>query len=296
MNTFDDDMENDRIAGELREAIGEAQFDYPALVAGVHHRVGRIRRRRALVTGAAVAVLTPTLVGGTALVLPGLLPGQSATVIAPAATGEHDTSAAPESPATPPWQEGAPPLPEGGLEATDSENAWRIPDARPSGVAYLDAFGPPKQGMNYRRTVPVSGVMACNAGTADLVPLAGQSWYYYQSGASWDAGAVDIQVTGWQDSRAARQALQDDTMTWCSRDTPWQPLEWAEHAGDEDYLLHHATAEGLQKGFAVVRQGDYLIAVTVTDTAGEVNAGVAAEIAAKTADNMMALDAVHGRD
>lgn len=275
----------------------------------------RVRSRRALAAGAAVAVLGGALVGGSTLTGadgPGDA-GAGSTPTSVAAGGtESQLSAQPvvaAAPAgnpaapqdTPPWQEEEPPLPEAGLEPENPDwpNAWEIPDARPTGVEGLDAFGAPKQGMNYPRLVPVPGVMICNTGAEDAEPMAGQNWYYYLDGTDPLAGSVDISVTGWEDSEAARDALREDTMTFCVRDVAgdWQPLDWADHEGDEDYLLYGAgSTTGLDYGFAIVRQGDYLIGVTVQDADVPDNAALAGEIGSKMADNLAVLDADHGRD
>lgn len=294
-----------RVGQQLCREVGAVDFDYAALVEGVHQRAGRIRRRRALTTGAIVAVFGPALLGGSALVLPDLLPGADQGSVTPAETPEAALTEVPEpTPLAeteasgeiqePPWQDAEPPPPASGLGAGESDNAWEIPDARPTGVAYLEALGPPDTGGDYRLVMPVFGPMVGNTGAEDYRPEAGQSWTY----GSTDTGAVDINVTGWADSVAARDALRDDTMAAYQRDTegPWQQHEWADHQGDDDYLLYTATDGSRQFGFAVVRQGDYLIGVTVTDTTGEINAETAAEIASKTAENMEALDPIHGRD
>lgn len=298
------------------------------------HRPGG-GHRRALAAGAVVAVLGTALVGGAALVAPQDAPptvagttvqpaagGTASTPIPESTTGTENTHAATD-PATvveaapaalegaagtdtdhgdPPWQDDAPPLPEGGMqpENPDWPNAWEIPDARPTGIDLLDRLGAPKLGMNYPRMVPVSGVMVCNTGADDVEPLAGQDWFYYEGdGTGLDSASVDIVVTGWEDSTAARDALRDDTMTFCVRDTAggWQQLEWSEHVGDDDYLLYEAASQTqLDHGFAIVRQGDYVVGVTVTDADGGADPSVAGEIAAKTADNLEVLDPVHGRD
>lgn len=222
--------------------------------------------------------------------------------LAPSASAQAalDQAASAEA-TTPPWQDGQPPLPEGGMspENPDWPNAWEIPDARPTGVERLDDLGAPKLGMNYPRMVPVSGVMVCNTGADDVEPVAAQNWMYYEGdGTGLDSDMVDIVVTGWEDSTAARDALRDDTMTFCVRDTAdgWQQLEWAGHEGDDDFLLYEATSTTpFEHDIAIVRQGDYVIGVTVTDSAGDGTAA-AGEIARKTADNLEALDPVHGRD
>lgn len=278
--------------------------------------------RRALAAGAAVAVLGTAMVGGAALLAPqDASPTAAATMVQSAAGGTESTQESTE-PATvveaapaalegaagtgtdqgeAPWQDAEPPLPEGGLEPENPDwpNAWEIPDARPTGVEGLDAFGAPKQGLNYPRLVPVPGVMVCNTGAEDVEPAAGQSWFYYVDGTDPWAGSVDISVTGWEDSQAAMDALREDTMTFCVRDTEgdWQPLDWADHQGDEDYLLYEAgSTTGLDHSFAIVRQGDYLVGVTVTKADVADQAALAGEIGAKMADNLEALDADHGRD
>lgn len=334
MQLYDDRPEGDRaqawVVQELRRVIGAGQFDYAALARGVHVRAGRIRRRRTLATGASVAVLGPALVGGAALVLPGLLPSGTGVLAASsswdaATTGTHDemeteaelagataatTAAAVAASATAaPWQDGELLLPAGGLNSSNDDSAWQIPDARPTGVDHLDNLGAPQDGLSYRKIVPISGVMACNTGAPDSTePLAGQSWAF--SDEAGELGSVELQVTGWSDSRAARDALRDDTMTFCVRDTDWhqldwpqldwprldwQQVDWQQREGDDDFLLYRAGPEADGIAFALVRQGDYLIGVSVDGGAAE-PARVAAEIASKTADNLAALDPVHGRD
>ena len=272
----------------LRREVGEAEFEYRVLVAGVHQRAGRLRRRRALAAGAAVAVLGPALLGGAAQVLPSLLPSGVDSVAAASTSGVAEVKEA----SAPPFQEGVPPLPAGGMESSDGANAWDIPDARPTDVAFLEELGAPRQGLDHADVVPVSGGMSCNTGTVDVQPVAGQSWFYYGDG-GYEQGTIVIQVTGWSDSQLVRDLIRDDTMTSCVRatDTQWDTLEES-----EDLLLYRSEVNGLQLGFAVVRQGDYLLGVTVTSTDWLDNADTAVEIAAKTAANLEALDPVHGRD
>ncbi|USQ80696.1 hypothetical protein [Ornithinimicrobium faecis] len=298
---------DDDISAMLRGALGNTDFDYESLVGGVHRRAGRIRRRRAIATGAAVAVLGPALVGGAALVLPDML-GDEGTVVGPAAstdvaveTTQEPTDQAEQTgeqtPDAPPWQDAEPPLPEGGAEPENEDlpNAWEIPDARPTGVSVLEGFGVPQTFSNYPRTVPVMGLMTCDPGNAGGVePLAGQSVTYYEEGM--DGLSIDIHVTGWEDSAAALDGLVNDDYTSCVWDDRAGEVEpWPGHEGDEDYLLFPGTEPGLDA--AVVRQGDYLIAVTVrdgSDTGSETE--IATEIASKQADNLEALDPDHGRD
>lgn len=329
MNSWGERPEDDRdeawVVQELRRVISAGPFDHGALVRGAHLRARALRRRRALATGASVAVLGPAVVGAAALVLPGLLPSgtglpaaasldasgpRNETVAGPSvavATTTPHTSPTSTSTTTPvattaPWQDGALPLPAGGMDTAHDDSRWPIPDARPTGVGHLDALGAPTSGMAYRAIVPISGVMECNTGAVDAEPLAGQSWSYVDE--SGGLGPVDLQVTGWADSRAARDALRDGTMTFCVRDTEWRQLDWHEHDGDDDYLLYRASPAGLGEiAFALVRQGDYLVGVSVHSGSDEGSRGtavapaeVAAEIASRTADNLAALDPAHGRD
>lgn len=317
-----------RVGPVLRDLVREQEFDYGVLVAGVHQRAGRIRRRRAIVTGSLAAAVVPAL-GSAALVLPGVLggpdgspppvlstgvagPGGSVTTLdedavvtledgASVTTLPEDASPLRGEPdrtvvQTPPWQDGELSLPQGGVDRTNSANAWEVPDARPSGVDYLAEFGAPQRASEYARIAPVEGAMECNTGAEDASPLAGQSWSYFHDEGGSAAGSAYLHVTGWQDSRAAFEAIRDDTMTYCVRSVEWQQVPWEGHQDAADSLLYEAADGSLRHGFAVVRQGDYLIAVTVTDESGAVNAAVAAETADKMAQNMAALDPAHGRD
>ncbi|WP_109471721.1 hypothetical protein [Ornithinimicrobium cavernae] len=335
---------DDDLSRALRGAVGSAEFDYAALVTGAHQRAGRIRRRRAIATGAAVAVLGPALVGGAALVLPEILPdGGSGSALTPAGSSDAsgqtsaaptDTAAATQAPPTDeaastvdpvptddaavptdeaaptddaavttaptageaPWQESAPPMPEGGAQPDNEDfpNAWQIPDARPTGVDALDGLGAPQLVMNYPRVAPVMGLMTCDPGRAGGVePLAGQHFSHY---ADDQAGLIiDITVTGWEDSPAARDGLVQDAYTLCTWDSGVAEAQpFPGHESDEDYLVF--APEGSELTAAVVRQGDYLIAVTVRDASEGAATQIAAEIAGKSADNLEALDPVHGRD
>lgn len=301
MQGNDDDIER-----MLQGALGNADFDYDALISGTHQRAGRIRRRRAIATGAAVAVLGPALVGGAALVLPDML-GDEATVVGPAATtdapvatSEAPTDAAEETvestPEAPPWQDGEPPMPEGGAEPENEDvpNAWEIPDARPTGVEALEEFGAPQSLSNYPRTVPVMGMMTCDQGRPGGVePLAAQNVTYYGEGV--ESQAIDIVVSGWEDSTAARDGLVNDDYTSCAWDAGvGQAQAFPGHEGDEDYVVFPGAEEDTSA--AVVRQGDYLVAVTVRGTEATAATDIATEIASKQADNLEALDPDHGRD
>lgn len=293
----------DDLGSVLRSAVEHENFDYEALVAGAHHRAGRIRRRRAIVTGATVAVLGPALVGGAALVLPDILPGgEDATVVAPASrpddvalTSSPDTVGvtAEPTPDAPPWQDESLPEVEGGFDVNeDIPNAWEIPDARPTGIEVLDGLGAPQLAMNYPRVVPVQSLMTCDPGREGGVrPEAGQLFDFYSDDP--DDPTVYLNVTGWDDSSAARDGLATDGYTLCTWDDFVEPQEWSGHEGDEDYLLF--APEG-NVSAAVVRQGDYLVSVTVRGSGEATDVELAAEVASRTADNIEALDPVHGRD
>ena len=302
MNSTSGRSSDDDIREVLRGAVGTEEFDYEALVAGTHHRAGRIRRRRALATGAAVAVLGPALVGGAALVLPELLPVGSGSVTPAGSTEAVGTTATPlpddaavtSTPAVlVPWQDSEPPLPEGGFELNDSlPNAWEIPDARPTGVEALEDLGVPQLAMSYPRLAPVMSLMTCDPGRPNgAEPMAGQSFDFFSD--SGEDLVIYLQVTGWADSTAARDGLVNDDYTLCTWDgDQGEPQEWVGHEHDEDYLLYAADG-GIAA--AVVRQGDYLVAVTVSEgTAGQ-NADVATEVAEKTAANLAVLDPAHGQ-
>lgn len=302
MNSTSGRSSDDDIREALRGAVGTEQFDYQALVAGTHHRAGRIRRRRALATGAAVAVLGPALVGGAALVLPEILPVGSGSV-SPAGSPGSVTTTAPlpddaavtSAPAVvaPPWQDSEPPLPEGGFQVNESlPNAWEIPDARPTGVEALEDLGVPQLAMSYPRLVPVMSLMTCDPGRPNgIEPEAGQSFDFFSD--SGEDLVIYLHVTGWADSDAARDGLVNDAYTLCTWDgDQGEPQEWVGHEGDEDYLLYAADGE---VAAAVARQGDYLVAVTVSEGTARENADVATEIAEKTAANLAVLDPDHGQ-
>lgn len=294
---------DDDISQMLRGALGNTDFDYESLVAGAHQRAGRIRRRRAVAVGAAVAVLGPALVGGAALVVPDLLT-QEGNVVAPAATSDPvlETLQDPAEDTTeptaedPPWQDGEllMPAPEDNLDDEDGDNAWPIPDARPLGVDRVEALGAPQQHLAGGRMAPVMGLMTCDPGRDGGVSvIASDHWSYFPEEGG--GASIDLTITGWEDSTAAWDGLINDTYTACVWNTdvgPAEPLPG--HEGDGDYALF--TAAGAQVA-AVVRQGDYLVAVSVRGEADPAaGSEVAAEIASKTADNLAALDPDHGRD
>ncbi|QDO87616.1 hypothetical protein FNH13_04075 [Ornithinimicrobium ciconiae] len=301
-SVLEEDRRDDGLRDLLRREVGEAEFDYLHLIAGVHQRAGRLRRRRAVAAGAAVAVLGPALVGGATLVLPSLLPGGvgagEVATLSHAAGGPTSHQAAPMSgsdePSTPPFQAHLPPVPDQGVEDAGGGgvNAWDMPDARPTGVAFLDDVGVPRRALDNVLVVPLAAERSCLTGSLDAQPVAGQSWSYSGADAP-DPATVDIQVTGWKDSQRARDLVRDQALTTCQWATGTQ---WSTVEEGEDLLLLWSDVDGLQLGFAVARQGDYLVEVAVTNSDGPYNADVAAEIATKTAANLRALDPEHARD
>lgn len=317
----------------LRQALhGAAEgFDYDALVSGTHRRATRIRRRRAVLTGAAAAVLVPALVGG-ALLAPGLLPddpisvgpatsSQDPSTTEPTATEDAvatatDDAAAtsapdPSPPSDPPWQDEQPPSApsptagEGGQ--VDSGNAWEIPDPRPTGVDALDDLGTPRMDMSYRRLAPAMGAMVCNgpAEESGLTPVGGRNWSF-DAQEPGDRRGVEITVTAWEDGAEAMQGLRADTL-YCSWDDVGRPesvqaeVTWPGREDDPDRYLNapfegNGSLSDHSVSVAAVRTGDYLVAVTVRDPEPDVAAEAAIEIADKTAENLAALDPEHGQD
>lgn len=286
----------------LRDSLQQVpDADYDALVAGVHRRAAAIRRRRVVTSGLAAAVLVPALtLGGVALLdrAPTTPPdGPVAPMIGtePGPATEAPPTTELPSPAPddgPPWQDGELPLPEGGIETGTIPNAWDIPDARPTGVELLDDLGAPQHASDYPRIAPLTGVMACNdLGNEDgLEPVAGQSWSYWEQG---PFRGVEITVTGWEDSLAAMQGLAEDSLHCAWDDGARAQVEWLGHP--EDYL--NEPVEGTFAGWygiAAVRQGDYLVGVTVQHDDSTVAHLTAQEIAVKTAENLAVLDPEHG--
>jgi hypothetical protein len=290
----------DELDEVLRRSLRDAGagFDYDALVSGVHQRAHRIRVRRTVTTLAAAAVFGPALVGG-ALTLPNLV-GDDVGTAPPAGT---DDTVATVTEDGPPYQDGELPLPPGGEDFAAIENAWEIPDARPTGVALLEEGRPPQSLSNYPRIPVLTGLMVCDPGNPGGVePLAGQTWHYApgedEPGSMWES--VDIQVTGWADGEAAMEGLRDDALL-CAWDTgpDGEPLQsevpWPGKADDPDYYLNEpfrfeGFGEEVWVGAAAAQAGDYVVGVTVKHVDPETAAASAQEIADKTAANLTYLD------
>lgn len=310
----------------LREALHAAPdgFDYEALVAGTHERAGRIRRRRAVGTLAAAAVLVPGLVGGGVLVnsmiedqaVQPLPAGPSEGGSDQATEGDSGTSdeavttddraATTQQPTTPPWQDGELPEAPAAEGDTASDNAWEIPDPRPTGVEFLDQFGEPQQYLEGPNLAPAMGAMACNLDDREdwTRPVAGANWgFFLEEG---DNASLDLVVTGWDDGAGAMEGVRADELfcAWDAGDdgeSVQAEIDWPGHEGDEDrYLNETYPAYGYMSDYsvsvAVVRAGDYLVAVRAQDLDPEVAQDASTEIAEKAAENLAALDPEHGRD
>lgn len=321
MSGFDD---------QLRAALGaaeEADFDYDALVAGTKTRARRIRRRRALAQGATAAVLVPTLVGAGWMIGTNL---SGSSDLGPDLAGTTQTSELPDpmvstskvQETVPPYQQVAPPAPldPGGPESEAAlSNRVQIPDARPTGIPFLDAFGAPQHLFVGPRMVPLDHF----TGSVEDLPFndaveahSGASWFYYDGSNEIRQTTVTITITAWDDSVAQLHALRTDEPTdrplvWLA----WEPRPddpadvmpvrtvpdarpWAGHEGDENYLLalHPESVQEMHLAGALIRQGDYLVGVAVQDFSEGDALAAAAQIAEQTAANLAFLDPERGQD
>lgn len=341
---------------ELRAVLGAAQdadFDYDALVAGTKARAGRIRRRRALAQGVTAAVLVPTLVGagwiiGTNLggsAQPGLDVAGTTQTQEPTdqaqqtaevtenvlvTEGVPDTEEAPVDeerrtpppvgdPTLPPYQQTPPPeLPDQDWPGEPAlSNRAEIPDARPTGIAFLDELGEPPYGEPYPRTIPLDTFTGAPEDTTEpggVEPHSGMSWSFHDGTNEFRQPTVTITITAWDDSEAAMHALRTDEPTdvryvWLDRvprpDAPDElmevrsvpdPLHWEGYGDSEDHLLVLRSDHILDMDLAgaLVRQGDYLVGVTVQDFTEEGAVEAARQIAEQTAANLLYLDPVGG--
>lgn len=167
-------------------------------------------------------------------------------------------------------------------------------------------------------------------------PLAGAEWSFADEGAGMFPDSVEITVTGWEDSAAVLSSLPTDTpVTHAQWLEPWTALAWegadlgdlliaAQVAGQEgagsadagDAGSGDADSGSADSGSAgagnagagsadageghlvgaVVRQGDYLVGVSVRARTQEEAVAAATEIADRTAANLAHLDPEHARE
>lgn len=293
---------------ELRSVLGGTQehFDYDALVAGTKVRARRLRRRRAVAQGVAAAVLVPTLVG-TGFLVNSSLQGREAGLAGPAASGTAEVLAtqddagqqdavrtSPVLPDGPPFQDAAA-LPEAPPAETNAAvpNRWQVPDVRPTGIEFLDALGSPQMVSAYPRVVPLDGMISAGEGNQ---PHSGLSWSFFDGTDDLEQDTVDITVTGWADSVTVMAALRVDAPITDARwDGGLTVRPWPAHHDTEHLMVDIATRPTPTVG-ALVRQGDYLVGVTVQAGTAQEAADAAGRIAEQAAANLAYLDPDHGRD
>lgn len=287
---------------ELRWVLGGSaeHFDYDALVAGTKVRARRIRRRRAVAQGVAAVVLVPTLVG-TGFLVNSSLQGREAGSTGPAASSSADVSATQDDATQtsvavqdgPPFQD-ADLLPEAPAPETnpDLPNRWQVPDVRPTGIDFLDAFGAPRTVLAYPRTVPLAGMVSTGEG---VEPHSAASWSFHDGTNDVEQETVDITVTGWDDAATAMAALRADAPVTDARwDGDLMVRPWPAHH-DTEHLMVDLPGTPLPTVGALIRQGDYLVGVTVQAGTVEVAAEAAGRIAEQSAANLAHLDPEHAR-
>lgn len=207
---------------------------------------------------------------------------------------------APTAPvALPPYQDPGVVLPDapGGPSTDGSPNLIAVPDPRPTGVAALDAFGAPWSSELFQNITPLMGITFTQE-PVGVDQHSARSWQYSTGG--WES--VVITLTAWDDSS---QALADLTTGGTTLRSRWagqlpEPMAWRGHEGDPDYFLTSTTSAFAEApdtwvvGVAMVRQGDYLVAVAVDGQEPATARAQAAEIAEKSAANLAVLDPLHG--
>ena len=294
-----------RLDDQLRSVLGGADehFDYDALVAGTKVRATRIRRRRAVAQGATVAVLVPALLGA-GFAIHGSLEGRTGVVTGPAATGT-DGATATEGPRLmtsapvpdgPPHQDPAD-LPDSPVAETnpDLPNRWEVPDPRPTGIDLLDDLGAPRDFFLYPRTVPLMGMHGDER--EGVEPHSGASWSFHDGTNDLEQVTVHLNVTGWDDSRAVMAALRaDEPLISASWPAPLDLRPWPGHHDDDHLLVDLESAAPWPEVGALVRQGDYLVGVSVQAETAEEAADAATTIAEQAAANLAYLDPDHGTD
>lgn len=329
MNRYDEhpDSSGRRLDEELRSVLAgadELSFDHDALVAGTKARAGRLRRRQAVARGVAAVVLVPTLAGAGWVMSSTLTGGEGSTIDVASQTSNDDAVPTTEADDPVPQTEG--PAPTADAEGTedaevttaeagppyqdptllapitleppnrDWPNRWTVPDARPTGVAFLDALGAPQPTSQYPRQVPLMDFMMADENGGGVEPHSGLSQYFYADGNAIDQNTVSLDVTAWDDSRAVLADLRIGGSLSLSRwaDGTPRPVEWPGHA-DADHLLVVDTDAGgdWPVAGALVRQGDYLVGVTARAQTWEEAVAAATEIALKAAANLSALDPEH---
>lgn len=197
----------------------------------------------------------------------------------------------------PPYQDGTPPAPIGGMETGSIPNQEVLPDPRPTGVRFLDALGAPMYGSLYPRMVPLmffTGAPDDEEGAGGMEPTSAADWMYYVEESRYDRVA-DIVLTRWDDADAAMAGLRSgDGTVLAYLEQPLAERPWKGHAGDDDYLL--VVDPDMHAAGALIRQGDYLIGVSVFGKNTPQARKAAIEIAEKMAANLAVLDPEHGTD
>lgn len=307
--------DGDRTGPDLRSLIDGADFDHDALVAGTLSRARGIRRRRAVTRGLVAAVLVPTLVGAGWTVRDMVLDeppvahvasrddaGATATGAPTTAEQEQDLAEATAEPQPAPYQETTPPQPSETSPGSLS-NRHDVPDARPSGVDFLDAFGAPQTESEYPKTSPLM-MFLVSAGEGAL-PHSARDWAYHDGSNAVDQETVDLVITAWDDADGAMEALRaggrpsDLGFVWqdapTREGTTIQISDWPDATGDPDRLLA-TSQDSMTFAGALVRQGSYLVGVSVRAGDGTEAVEAATEIADRTAANLAAMDPERATD
>ncbi|GAA5168294.1 hypothetical protein [Ornithinimicrobium tianjinense] len=291
------------IDDDLRAALdgSSTDFDYDALIAGTKVRAARLRRRQTVARAVTAAVLAPTLAGAGWLLSSTL--GQpdasteyaaqptddvSATTGAAPTTDDVTTTTAPARVDGPPHQDPEE-LPDAVLEPVNPDwpNRWEMPDVRPTGVAFLDALGAPQSFALYPRTVPLMHFTTGEDGRPE--PHSAASYYFFASGNEVYQDTVEITLTAWDDSAAPIAALRGGALSGTV-------VEWPGRTDDDHLLVEERFGQGWTFAGAAVRQGDYIVGVTVLAETAEEARAAATEIAEKSAANLAYLDPENATD
>lgn len=230
-------------------------------------------------------------------------PAVQEPVVAP--TGE-ETTAPPtteeptaEPTADPTTDPAEPTTTEPGQDPEPAENAVAIPDVTPTGIPFLDALGPAQLDLESPRLVPLNDFSYGNLPESvqpepAIGAHSGRQWMFFTEGNKIDQRTVSLTVTGWGDSQGAMSALRfGDQMGYSFRSTPGNlvsiELPWDDRAtGLADSVLvgEPSPAGGWTTVGALVRQGDYLVGVTVRAATLEEASAAAQEIALAAAANV----------